>query len=56
MPIEIICHSCGAVLYSGFDLKSPKEVVRATDNKCKACGHELSINDFSIEISKTPHS
>ncbi len=52
MPIEIVCDSCGAVLYTGFDLKSPKEVIRGTENKCRSCGKVLSPSDFSVEVRK----
>ena len=52
MPFEITCVSCGTVLYSGFDLKPPKDVIRANKNKCKACGRSLSISDFGVEVSK----
>lgn len=52
LPLEIICRSCGEVLYSGFDLRSPKDVIRATGNKCKACGQRVSVSDFTVEVSK----
>ena len=53
MPIEIICGACGAVQYSGFDLKSPKEIIRANGNKCKSCGKTLSNNEFGVDIIKS---
>jgi hypothetical protein len=52
MPLEIVCGGCGNVLYSGFDLKSPKDVIRATENKCGACGKSLSASDFTLDILK----
>jgi hypothetical protein len=52
VPLEILCGSCGAVLYSGFELKGPKEVVRTSEGKCKKCGALLPGNEFSIEVAK----
>ncbi len=52
MPLEIVCAGCGKVLYTGFDLKSPKDVVRANENKCSGCANILSPADFTIEITK----
>jgi hypothetical protein len=53
MPFEVVCGSCGAILYSGFDLKPPKEVIRPFQNKCKACGKTLSSHDYSVDVSKS---
>lgn len=52
MPLEIVCGGCGKVLYTGFDLKSPKDVIRANENRCSDCGRTLSSSDFSVEIIK----
>ena len=52
VPLEIVCSNCGKVLYTGFDLRSPKDVIRADENKCKGCGQTLSALDFTIEIVK----
>ena len=52
LPLEIVCGGCGKVLYTGFDLKSPKDVIRTSENKCSACGKSLSPSDFTIEIVK----
>ncbi len=53
MPFEVVCASCGAVLYSGFDLRSPKEVIRPFLNKCKSCAKPLSSHDFGVEVTKS---
>ena len=53
MPFEVVCGSCGAILYSGFDLKPPKEVIRSNQNKCKSCGKTLSSHDYSVDVSKS---
>jgi predicted RNA-binding Zn-ribbon protein involved in translation (DUF1610 family) len=52
MPLEIVCSSCGKVLYTGFELRSPKDVIRASENKCSACGKSLSPSEFTVEVLK----
>ncbi|MEM4312243.1 MAG: hypothetical protein QXX95_07635 [Nitrososphaerales archaeon] len=52
MPFEIICSKCGTVLYLGFDLKSPRDVLKATNNKCKGCGANLNYLDFKVEVTE----
>jgi hypothetical protein len=52
LPLETVCGACGAVLYSGFDLKSPKDVAKHSMNKCKSCGKVLSSSEFIVEVSK----
>jgi ribosomal protein S27E len=52
MPLEIVCSGCGNVLYTGFELRSPKDVIRARENKCSECGKTLSSSEFTIEVLK----
>lgn len=52
MPLEIVCSGCGSVLYNGFELRSPKDVIRANENKCPECGKSLSHSEFTIEVTK----
>jgi DNA-directed RNA polymerase subunit RPC12/RpoP len=52
MTYEIACMSCGASLYSGFDLRSPSDVLKASDYKCKKCGSRLSAAKFVVEVKK----
>ncbi|MDA4112372.1 MAG: hypothetical protein OK439_07515 [Thaumarchaeota archaeon] len=52
MPFEIACANCAAILYTGFDLRSPKDVIRSNDYKCKSCGKILSVGDFSVDVMK----
>jgi hypothetical protein len=44
--------SCGAPLYSGFDLRSPGDVLKALDYRCKKCGIKLSTDKFKVEVRK----
>lgn len=52
MTYEIACMSCGTPLYSGFDLRSPGDVLKAADYKCKKCGVKLSTAKFAVEVRK----
>lgn len=52
MTYEIACLSCGTALYSGFDLRSPADVLKTSDYRCKKCGAKLSTAKFQIEVRK----
>jgi tRNA(Ile2) C34 agmatinyltransferase TiaS len=52
VTFEIACLACGSALYSGFDLKSPNDVLKAGGYKCKKCGTKLSVEKFHVEIRK----
>ncbi|QQG48344.1 MAG: hypothetical protein HY247_06235 [archaeon] len=44
--------SCGTALYSGFDLRSPADVMKASDYRCKKCGTKLSTAKYVVEVRK----
>ena len=52
MTYEIACASCGSSLYSGFDLRSPNDVLKALGYKCKKCGVKLSAENFKVSVKK----
>ena len=52
MTYEIACMSCGTSLYSGFDLRSPGDVLKAAGYRCKKCGTKLSVDKFRIDVKK----
>jgi DNA-directed RNA polymerase subunit RPC12/RpoP len=52
MTYEIACSACGAPLYSGFDLRSPGDVLKASDYRCKKCGAKLAPTKFQVEVRK----
>ena len=56
MTYEIVCSSCGTALYSGFDLRSPGDVLKAAEYKCKKCGAKLSPSKFQVDVRKTDGS
>ena len=52
MTYEIVCSSCGTALYSGFDLRSPGDLLKAADYKCRKCGARLSPTKFTVDVRK----
>lgn len=56
MTYEIACASCGTPLYSGFDLRSPGDVLKASEYRCRKCGVKLSLSRFQVEVKKTDGS
>ena len=43
---------CGNTLYSGFDLRSPNDVLKLFAYKCKKCGAKLAPEKFRVEVRK----
>lgn len=56
LTYEIACMSCGASLYSGFDLRAPGDVLKSADFRCKKCGAKLAPKKFQVEVKKTDGS
>jgi DNA-directed RNA polymerase subunit RPC12/RpoP len=52
MTYEVVCRKCGATLYSGFDLRSPEDILRPIGYKCKKCGIKLTTQRFDVQIKK----
>lgn len=52
MTYEIACMACGSALYSGFDLRSPNDVLKVSGYKCKKCGVKLAIDKFHVDVRK----
>ncbi len=52
LTYEIVCSSCGTPLYSGFDLRSPGDVLKAAEYKCRKCGTRLSPTKFEVDVRK----
>ncbi len=50
MTFRIICSDCKSPLYSGFDLKSSRDILKSTGGICKSCGVNLSPYDFNTDI------
>ena len=39
-------------MYSGFDFRSPNDVLKALGYKCKKCGAKLSAQNFKVSVKK----
>ena len=52
MTYEIVCSSCGSALYSGFDLRSPSDVLKVYGFRCKKCGAKLNLEKFKVDVKK----
>jgi len=50
MPLQVICHKCGAILYEGIEIKAPNEIISDYDGKCPNCGRKLSDIPKKVEI------
>jgi len=50
MPQKILCTSCNASLYDGFELESPLEIVQRNGGVCPKCGRKLSFDPDTIKI------
>ncbi|GBC74897.1 hypothetical protein HRbin06_00204 [archaeon HR06] len=48
----IVCNKCKTVLYLGFELKSPKDILKATEGRCRGCGSILNYNNVKLEVTK----
>lgn len=52
MTYELICSKCGYPIYSGFDLRSPNDILKPSGFRCKKCGVKLNPENFKVEITK----
>lgn len=52
MTYELVCSKCGYTIYSGFDLRSPTEILKSFGNKCKKCGTKLATDNFKVDIKR----
>jgi DNA-directed RNA polymerase subunit RPC12/RpoP len=52
LTYEIICSKCGHTIYSGIDLKSPHDVLKGAENRCRKCGVKLSLGNFKVDIKR----
>ena len=50
VPLLVICHECGAILYEGEELKPPYEIIESYDGKCPNCGKKLSYMPKNAEV------
>jgi hypothetical protein len=52
MTYELICSKCGYTIYSGFDLRSPNDILKPFGYACKKCGAKLTPANFKMDVMK----
>jgi ribosomal protein S27AE len=50
VPQRIICSNCGFLLYSGFELKPPEEIIQQKNGVCPNCGKKLNFEPENMKI------
>jgi hypothetical protein len=51
MPQKILCTTCNTILYEGFELESPFEILVGENGVCPSCGKKLKFIPDAIRIS-----
>jgi DNA-directed RNA polymerase subunit RPC12/RpoP len=46
----IVCSKCKNKIFTGDEVRSPKQILRLYHGKCKRCGAELDSEDFEIQV------
>ena len=52
MSADVLCSKCGSVIYTMRMLKSVRDALRATNNRCPVCGAALNPADFSVAATR----
>jgi len=52
LTYELVCSKCGHTIYSGFDLRSPGDVLKPLNYCCKRCGARLNPINFKVEVMR----
>ena len=52
MPQKILCKNCGAVLYTGTELKPPDEIIQQYNGICPRCHNKLFYHPDNVGIRK----
>jgi len=50
MPQKIICEGCNAILYEGYEVVEPIEIISRYNSKCPKCRKKLEFNYEKIEV------
>ena len=52
LGFSVMCHSCGHVLYDGFDMIPLYRLRRETDGRCPNCKRKLAVHPLSTSMSE----
>ena len=50
MPERIRCKECDEVLYEGYLLKSPRDVIKQFEGKCPKCEKDLAFETDAVTV------
>ena len=50
MPQRVSCQECSHVLYEGYELKPPDEILQEHNGKCPKCNKKLSLVPIDVEV------
>jgi hypothetical protein len=50
MPQKIFCQECGSVLYNGFELETPTEIIQRHNGICPQCKRRLDFETEKVKI------
>jgi len=53
MFVNIVCDKCSSVMFKMKTLKSVREILNQSSNRCTGCGVPLSSIDFVIKTTRT---
>lgn len=49
----IVCSKCKTKIYSGDEVRSPKQILRLYKGRCRKCGTSLDPEDFDLEVTES---
>ena len=52
MFVSIVCDKCSSIVYKMKVLRSVKEILSQSSNRCTGCGAPLSLGEFQIKATK----
>ena len=52
MTYELVCSKCGYTIYSGFDLRSPGDLLKPSGYRCGRCKANLDPRKLSVEVTR----
>jgi len=53
MFVSVVCDKCSSIVYKMKALRSVKEILSQSSNRCISCGAPLSLGEFQIRATKT---
>lgn len=52
MPQIVHCDECDAVLYEGFELKPPYEILELHEGACPKCNRKLASTPIRVQVKR----